>query len=755
MLERLGRFTVRRRRWILIGTVIGVIAAGAFGGSVVQRLSNGGFTDPGSESQRAEKVLERVFHAGNPNLVLLVTARQGTVDDPAVARAATALTNELAAERGVQRAFSYWTLGSPQPLRSTNSRQGLVLARIAGNDDQVRERVKELSPKYTRSIGPISVGVGGQAEVFRQVGTQVEQDLRRAETITFPIVLLLLVLVFGSVVAAGLPLAMGGLAVVGTLLVLQVIAVLTDVSIFSLNLTTALGIGLGIDYSLFIVSRYREEMRHGLPVHEAVVRTVQTAGRTVLFSALTVAISLAALLIFPLFFLRSFAYAGIAVVTLALLGAIVFLPALMAVLGPRVDRLTLWRRTPKEVGEGLWHRIATFVMRRPVPIAVGVVALLVLLGAPFLRANFGLPDDRVLPKTASSRLVQDQIRANFSSEEASALSVVAQNVPTAGAGRDEEVSRYALALSRLRSVARVDAVTGSYVAGRLVAPPGPASSRFEGTSGTWLSVVPSVEPFSAAGERLVKDVRSTAAPFQTLVAGPSAQLVDSKAAIFGRVPMAAGLIAVVTFVVLFLMTGSVLVPVKALILNLLSLSATFGAMVFIFQEGHFAGLLNFTGTGTLDSAMPVLMFCIAFGLSMDYEVFLLSRIKEEHDAGRDNVGSVAAGLERTGRIVTAAAAILAVVFIAFATSKVTFIKLFGVGMALAVIMDATLIRAALVPAFMRLAGDANWWAPRPLRRLYERFGLSEAEGHRPTGPSPDGRGAHGDLEDLASSGSRP
>ncbi len=757
MLERLGRFTVRRRRWILIGTLIGVVVAGAFGGSVIQRLSNGGFTDPGSESEQGEAVLDRVFHAGNPNLVLLVTARVGTVDDPAVATAGAALTKEVLAEPGIQQAFSYWSLGSPRPLRSTDSRQAILLARIAGNADEVRDRVKELSPRYTRSTGPITIAVGGQAEVFRQVGTQVEKDLRKAETITFPIVLILLVLVFGSVVAAGLPLSIGALAVVGTLLVLRIISSLTDVSIFSLNLTTALGIGLGIDYSLFIVSRYREEMRHGLPPHEAVVRTVQTAGRTVLFSALTVAISLAALLIFPLFFLRSFAYAGIAVVALALLGAIVFLPALLAALGTRVDRLVLWHRTPKEVGQGLWHRIATFVMRRPVPIAVAVTAFLLVLGAPFLRVSFGLPDDRVLPPAASSRQVQEQIRTNFSSGEASALSVVAEVAPATDANRDSEIDRYARALARLGSVARVDALTGSYVHGELVAPAGPVSARFAGATGTWLSVVPFVEPLSGAGERLVHAVRSTPAPFQTMVAGPSAQLVDSKAAIFGRVPLAAGLIALVTFAVLFLMTGSVLVPVKALVLNLLSLSATFGAMVFIFQEGHFAGLLNFTATGTLDSAMPVLMFCIAFGLSMDYEVFLLSRIKEEHDATGDNVGSVAAGLERTGRIVTAAAAILAVVFIAFATSEITFIKLFGVGMALAVIMDATLIRGALVPAFMRLAGNANWWAPGPLRRLYRRFGLSDAEEHTPTEPPPDssGRRPGGELAELAGSRRRP
>jgi RND superfamily putative drug exporter len=741
MLERLGRFAVRRRRWILVGTAIGVVLAAAFGGSVVKKLSNGGFTDPNSESQRAEDILTDTFHAGNPNLVLLVTADPGTtVDDPAVAQAGAALTQELGDEPGIQLAVSYWSLGSPPPLKSTDQTEALVLARISGSDDDIRERVKELSPKYTRpDDGPISVAVGGQAEVFRQVGTQVEDDLRKAETITFPIVAILLVLVFGGLIAAGLPLAIGALAVVGTLLVLQIIALVTDVSIFSLNLTTALGIGLGIDYSLFIVSRYREEMRHGLSSDDAVVRTVQTAGRTVLFSALTVAISLAALLVFPLFFLRSFAYAGIAVVALALFGAIVFLPAMLAALGPRVDRFVLWHRAPTEVGEGLWHRIAMFVMRRPIAIAGAVIALLLVLGAPFLGVHFGLPDDRVLPSSATSREVQTHIRTDFASEEASALSVVAPDAGPPGDARQQQVDGYAIALSTITGVARVDAETGSYIAGALVAPPGPASARFTGgtTNGTWLSVVPSVEPISSAGERLVHDVRATPAPFETLVAGPSAQLVDSKSAIFGRVPLAAGLIALVTFVVLFLMTGSVLVPVKAIVLNLLSLSATFGAMAFVFQDGHFAGALGFTATGTLDSSTPVLMFCIAFGLSMDYEVFLLSRIKEEHDRTGDNVASVAAGLERSGRIVTAAAATLAVVFIAFATSKITFIKMFGVGMALAVVMDATLIRGALVPAFMRLAGNANWWAPGPLRRLHERFGFSESESPAPRDPTPD------------------
>src|ERR687891_436314 len=725
MLHRLGSFTVRRRRWILLTALVVFLGAGALGVGVFERLSGGGFSDPDAESTRGAERLEEVFGAGDPNLVLLVTA-DGSVDDPGAVAAGARLTEELAAEPSVEQAFSYWTLGSAPPLRSTDGTQALVLARIAGDEDDVDAAIEELAPRYTRQGDVLGVAVGGQAQSFRQVSTQVESDLQRAETITFPVVLVLLVLVFGSVVAAGLPLAVAAISVVGTLLVLFVLTLATDVSIFSINLTTALGIGLGIDYSLFIVSRFREEMEAGLSPHDAVVRTVETAGRTVLFSGLTVAISLSALLVFPMYFLRSFAYAGIAVVGLALVGAIVVLPSMLAWLGPRIDRWTLFRRRHRDEADGAWHRIATFVMRRPWPIAIGVVAVLLVIGAPFLGARFGLPDDRVLPESSTSRQVQDQIREHFTSLEASALSVVAIGAGPAGAEQDAAVDRYAASLSSIDGVARVDASTGSYQDGDRVFEPTAASARFVGDEGTWLSVVPAIEPISEDGERLVADVRSTAAPFETLVAGPSAELVDTKSSITSRLPLALAIIALVTFALLFLMTGSVLVPLKAIVLNLLSLTATFGAMAWIFQDGNLSGLLGFTATGTLDTSMPILMFCIAFGLSMDYEVFLLSRIKEEYDRTGNNLSSVAMGLERTGRIVTAAAAVLSVVFIAFATSGITFIKMFGVGMALAVVMDATLIRAALVPAFMRLAGNANWWAPGPLRRLHERIGLREA-----------------------------
>jgi putative drug exporter of the RND superfamily len=732
MLTRLGRLALRRRWAILAATLAAVTLAGAFGGGAIGHLKSGGFDDPAAESVKAAATLRDTFGTGDPNLVLLVTAARGGVDDPAAARAGRDLTRRLAAEPDLAQVASYWSTGAPS-LKSRDGRQALVLGRVTGDEQALDERARQLAAAYGADGPHLRVQVGGQIQVYREVGDQVERDLARAEGIAVPITLLLLVVVFGSAVAGMLPLAVGGVAIVGTLLLLRLLGDLTDVSIYALNLTTALGLGLAIDYSLFIVSRYREELRAGHEPADALLATMTTAGRTVLFSAATVAVSLLALLVFPLYFLRSFGYAGIAVVALAALGALVVLPALLAVLGRRVDRvrLPLGRQRATSAARstgGFWHRLATGVMRRPLPIATGVVAFLLLLGTPFLGVRFGLPDDRVLPAGAGSRQVADALRTGFAADDASALAVVATGTgdPTT---RQQGIDGYATALSRLDDVSRVDALTGSYAGGRRLQAPTPASRRFAAPDGTWLSVVPSVGSNSARGEDLVARVRALPAPFAAQVTGPAAQLVDTKAALASHLPAAAAIIATVTFLLLFLMTGSVVIPLKALVLNLLSLTAVYGAMVFIFQEGHLAGVLGFTPTGTIDTSMPVLMFCIAFGLSMDYEVFLLSRIKEEHDRSGDTVAAVAVGLERSGRIVTAAAALLAIVFAAFATSQVSFLQLFGVGTALAVVVDATLIRALLVPAFMRLAGRANWWAPAPLRWLHRRVGLRE--GTRP------------------------
>jgi RND superfamily putative drug exporter len=745
MLTRFARLSTNHARAVVIAASFVFVVAGALGGGVADHLTSGGFEDPSSESARADEALAERFDTGVPNLLLLVTARDGDVDDSAVAAAGQALTDELAAEAGVDDVISYWSEGNAPPLRNDDGSRALVVARIEGNDDQVEDRVTELAPGYEQWAGvggvdsaAVDVELGGFAEVFHEVGDTIEEDLVRAETIAIPITLVLLILVFGSLVAASLPLVIGVMSIVGTFFVLRMLAALTDVSIYALNLTTALGLGLAIDYSLFVVSRYREELRAGYAPRVAATRTVRTAGRTVAFSALTVAASLLAMLVFPFAFLRSFAYAGVAVALLAGLFSVVVLPAILVLLGHRVNALTLWRRSVTPPEEGFWHRVATLVMRRPIPIATAVIALLLLLGAPFLGLRLSSPDDRVLPESADVRQVHDVLRDEFSSEEAGALSVVAPDAPNAVPGLRNQIDAYATQLATLPSVARVDAATGTYCGtgiaeqlgcepGQLVLPPdsSPRYAGFGADGATYLSVIPSVEPVSEAGEDLVHDIRDADAPWDVLVTGQSASLIDTNQSLFDRLPWALGLVAAITAVLLFMMFGSVVIPAKAIVLNVLSLTATFGAMVWIFQDGHLSGLLDFTATGSLNAAMPILMFCVAFGLSMDYEVMLLSRIKEEHDNGADSMRSVAVGLERTGRIVTAAAVLIAVVMIAFATSRVSFIKLFGVGLTLAVLTDAFLIRGTLVPAFMRLAGDWNWWAPGPLRRFHDRWGVSE------------------------------
>ena len=740
MFGKLAWFTVRRRRWVLAASVVFVVAAVGLGAGAFGVLKGGGFDDPGAESSRAADALDEVFDTGEPNVVLLVRAPTGSVDDPAAASAGTALTKQLAGIPDVAEVGSYWTLGRPSQLRSDAGDEALVLGRITTEDDEANETLARIRDELGGRQGTVDVSVGGPAAVNEELRTSVESSLARAEMIAIPLTLLLLVFVFRSLVGASLPLIVGVMAITGTLLTLFVLGSLTDVSIFSINLTTALGLGLAVDYSLFIVSRFREEMGNGLAPHDAVVRSVETAGRTVAISALTVAVALSALVAFPMYFLRSFAYAGVAVVLLAMAASVLTLPALLAAIGPRIDS----RRARRTAGAtpatgagtagrpGFWHRVATTVMRRPIPVALAVTGLLVLLGTPFLRLSTGLPDERALPASAESRQVAASIDAGFDGDSGEAFPIVAESVDPTGA----DLGAFAARVSTLDGVARVEGPGGTWAGGARVAEPAPAAERFAAADAAWLSVVPSVGGQTPQGEQLAEDVRALDAPFDFLVGGSAAQLIDTKHALAAGLPIALGVIAAATLVLLFMMSGSVLIPLKAIVLNLLSLTATFGAMVWVFQDGNVSGLLDFTATGRIDTSVPILMFCIAFGLSMDYEVFLLSRIKEEYDRSGDNTAAVALGLERTGRIVSAAAALLAITFVAFGTAEVSFLKLFGLGLALAVLMDATVIRGLLVPAFMRLAGRANWWAPAPLRRIHDRFGLREAPDPLAAAPEP-------------------
>ena len=729
MLTRLAQFTIRRRRWVLSFTLLFLVASVVFGTGAFGVLKTAGFDDPSSESVLARELLEQRFEGGEPNVVLVLTADGRSVDEPDLVADGASIVQRLEEIDGISGAISYWSLGNAPPLRSNDGDTALVLARLLGDDEFIDEQITLINEQVTGTQGGFNVLLGGANAVFADIGHTIEGDLLRAEMIAIPLTLLLLLFVFRSLVAAVLPLLVGFIAILGTLLSLFIIGSITDVSIYAINLTTALGLGLAIDYSLFVVSRFREELRAGRKVEQAVVRTVQTAGKTVLISALTVAVSLSALLVFPLYFLRSFAYAGVAVVLLALMGSIISLPALLATIGHRINSVRIGRRRVERAEqEGAWHRIAVLVMRRPVPVATVVVVFLVLLGAPFLRASFGNPDDRVLPISASSRQASEILRTEFSGNAAESFGVVADGV---GADRIDDIATAASTLSALEGIDRVESAAGTFVDGQL-ATSSPSDANYLASKGSpisWMSVVPDFPVVSPKGEQLVKDIRKLDLPFEVGVEGQAAGLVDTKAAIGASLPWAIAIIVIATFVLLFMMAGSLLVPVKALVLNMLSLTATFGAMVWIFQDGNLSELLGFTATGTLDISMPILMFCIAFGLSMDYEVFLLSRIKEEYDRVGDNGKAVALGLERTGSIITAAALLLSITFFAFGTSGVSFIKMFGIGLGLAVLMDATIVRAFLVPAFMRLAGDANWWAPAPLRRFHDRYGLKEGESH--------------------------
>ncbi|PKV83046.1 MMPL family transporter [Streptomyces sp. TLI_146] len=727
MLDKLAALVTARRRLVLGVSLLFCVVAGALGASAATKLSTGGFDVPGAESTLAAATLSERFGSGEPNLILLVKA-PGGVDRPDTVREGVELTRRLAAEPGVQDAVSYWTEGKAAALRAGRSDSALVLAHLKGDENQVGRYLDEIRPRYEQGFQGLTVEFGGRAEVARELNQQIQKDLMFAELLIIPVTLILLVFVFRGVIAALLPLALGVVAVIGALAVLGLLTQFTDVSVFAINLTTGLGLGLGIDYSLFVVSRYREELATGATVGDAIVTSVRTAGRTVLYSAVTVALSLSALLLFPMYFLRSFAYAGIAVVAFAALSALVLLPALLAVLGTRVNTWSWTRRRTACEGRNAWYRLAGFVVRRPVPMATGAVAVLLLLGAPFLGVRLNLADERSLPADAEAHRVVSVLRHDYPAREADPTLVVAGDSGPPQS-RAADIDAYAARLSALRHVARVDAWTGSYADGHRIAGPDGSRRRYAAQDGTWLSVVGSVDPYSEEGQSLVRDIRQAKAPFDVTTAGTASAFRDTMDALTGRIPYCLLLIAVTTFLLLFLLTGSVVMPVKAIVLNLLSLTATFGALVWVFQEGHMRWLTgDFALTGGIVATTPVMVFCLAFGLSMDYEVFLLSRIKEEYDATGDTARSVVHGLGKSGGIVTAAAALIALVFLSFLTSGITYMKTLGLGLALAVLVDATVVRGVLLPAFMRLAGRFNWWAPAWLARLHRRIGLDEGSG---------------------------
>ncbi|MBF6330765.1 MMPL family transporter [Nocardia transvalensis] len=719
MLRSLVSFALRRHRAVLLVAAILTVLAASAGPTLFGRMQGGGYFDPASESTAASAALRDEFGQGAPNLVLLVDAGR-SVDDAETSRAATALVDRLRAERDVTGVLSYWTDGHPAAMRDKAGTRGLVVATILGDEMAIDHRIGELAPHFAGRHDGLDVQVGGYAMMLHETVARGEKDIVTGESVAFPLTLIALLLVFGSIVGAALPLIAGTVTTVLTLGTLWLLTTVTELAATAANIASLLGLGLAIDYSLLIVSRYREELATGAEPRTALTATLVSAGRTVGFSALTVAIALSSMLFFPLLAVRSIGYAGIAVAAIAALVSLTVLPAVLLLSGNRIATSRFGnKRTADEVGDGFWHRLATTVMRRPVPIATVVIVILLALGAPFLRFVPGFPDYRSMPGDSSARQVAEAVAHDFDATELAGLFVV---LPDSTTG----LADYAAALSRVEHVQRVDTATGSYMGGALALPPTAAHHRFENGGSAYLSIVPTAADPDVVHD-VIRDVRAQPAPSRALVGGVDAANLDAIAALTARAPVALAYVVVLMLVLLFLLTGSVIVPVIALVLSAFSLTATFGALVWIFQEGHLSGLLGFTVTGDLSAVVPVMLFAVAFGLAMDYQVFLLSRIREEYENTGDNTASVAIGLERIGRIVTAAAVLISIVFLGFLASDITFMKAFGIGLPLAVLADATLIRGFLLPAALRLSGRWTWWSPLPLRRLHARIGLRESD----------------------------
>ncbi|MGZ4603259.1 MAG: MMPL family transporter [Kineosporiaceae bacterium] len=731
MFERLAHLVVRRRRATLALFVLGLVVAGVLGSGVFSRLQASGYTDPASDSARAAQQMHDQFGVADPVAALAVVTRDGLVAD---AGDATALVQRLRGEPGVTQVVSWWTSGRPAALAGKDGRtaQVIVYGSPDANDVQRNELAKRITDTVGGTRGDLTVHVAGASAINNALNDTITKDLAKADSIAIPVTIVLLILVFGGLVAAGLPFVVAAGAVVGSFAALFTVTLVTDVSIFALNLVTGLGLGLGIDYALLVVNRFRERLAAGDDVENAVVHTVGTAGRTVVVSGVTVAITLASLSIFPQYFLRSFAYAGIAVTLLAVLSALVALPAVLALLGHRVNRFKVVRGDLAPRDNGVWAGVARRVMRSPWPVMAVVAGVLLLLASPALGATFGQGDDRALPKDNPAAVASQILREQFPGRDGTPVDVVLPaGVRAAG------VADYAAALSKVDGIVQVTTPTSVVASGAVVSPNQQPAGWTTPDGRQRLALVADVDPRSPSGQRLVDAVRAVPAPASgVLVGGAAAEYADTHSGITDRLPAVLAWIAVTTLVVLFLFTGSVVLPIKAIALNVLSLGATLGVLVWIFQDGHLRGLIgDFGVTGTVDTSMMVLIAILAFALSMDYEVFLLSRIKEEYDRTGDTRQSVMLGLQRSGRIITAAAALLAVVFAAFVSSGVTGIKQLGIGVAFAILLDATIVRGLLVPAFMGILGDANWWAPRPLRALHARIGLPEGAGPAPV-PSP-------------------
>ena len=697
MFEKLGHLIVRRRKAAMITFIVGVLAAGAIGSMVFSRLDSGGYSNPNSDSYKVYNYLNDTLKESDPTVVMVVDAGDTDVSDPVIAQKAAALEAQILKEADVERTLSFWSSGGQGAFKSTDGKAAYILVYGKGNafSPESQKLGKLFQEKYNGTFQGLKLYSGGVSVIGHALTEKISNDLKIAEAISIPASFILMLFVFGAFLASAMPLVVGIAAILGAFFILYLFTLFTDVSIYALNLTTGMGLGLGIDYALLIVNRFREELHHGKSVEDSIVTTLATAGKTVFYSGLTVFVTLLSLTFFPLPFLKSFGYAGISVVALAVAGALFGLPPILATIGHRIDKGVVRKSaiTPKE--DGRWAHTARYVMKRPVAVVLLSFIVLGIMAAPIKNIAFSQTDSRTLPASNPAAIATAIQEERFSGQTGNPVEIIILN----GADKSSEVTSY---VGKLQGVKGVVAVTPPQINGQDVR----------------IVVYESMLPRTLEAQQMIYDIRALDAPEGTLVGGVAADYTDSQDGIANTLPWALGWIALSVFVLIFIFTGSIILPIKAVFLNALSLIATMGALTWVFGEGHLRWLVgDFTVTGTIDTSIAILIAVVVFGLSMDYELFLLSRIREEHLAGKSNIESVAIGLQRSARIITAAALLLAVVFAAFVTSGVTSIKMMGFGVALAVIIDATIIRALLVPALMRLFGERNWWAPKALRKF--------------------------------------
>ncbi|GCE15659.1 MMPL family transporter [Tengunoibacter tsumagoiensis] len=745
MLKGLGGLLHRFRWSVLALTIVITVLAAYYGIGVFDTLKGASINDPGSEAIQAGKLIGSKLSSSSTDVVVLLSSPTLQASDDAFKQAVDDLQQKLQARSEVDSVTSYYTDKSAGML-SRDQHEILMLVNLSSDGAGKMGNYKNIAPLFTSPT--LTVNTGGTIVSDIQFNDQTGADLQYAELVTLPIIALLLFLIFGGVIAALLPLIIGIFAIIGSFAILRLLSNFMEISSFAVDVVAFMGLGLAIDYSLFIVTRFREELLlNENDVRIALHLTLASAGRTVLFSGLTVGTSLICLLIFPEVLLRSIGLAAISSALVAMLASLLVLPALLAIFGLRINALSLnkvLRRRPKSVVQdhGAWYTLAKFVMRFSIPVTLVIVAFVLFLGTPFLHATFSSPDERSLPEGRSARVVQEHLKKNFVGQGVAEMDIA---ITTSG----DVLSADNLALlqtyvARLQATPHVTSVLSlTSVDPRLTlkdyqqlyahpeSSPELAKVAKQLANGNVTEVIVTTDAVghSDQAHALVGTIRDVAVPsgITRLIGGTNAVEADLFKNIEATIPWALSVMAIAILILLFLLTGSIIMPIKAIILNTLSLSATFGVLVWGFQDGNLQKLLHFQSIGSLDSTQTILIFALAFGLSMDYEVFLLSRIREQFDLTHSNREAVALGLQRTGGLITSAAILLAVVIGAFATSKIIFIQEIGVGVALAVLMDATLIRSLLVPAMMSLLGSANWWAPRPLRALWSVIGLRESE----------------------------